>query len=64
ERLQGIDIAITCKVVIDRPVIDHASNLKLICAAATGINHIDAEYAQQKGIVVKNVANYSTYSVA
>lgn len=64
ERLQGIDIAITCKVVIDRQIIDHAPQLKLICAAATGINHIDAEYAQQKGIVVKNVANYSTSSVA
>ncbi|MGC8802605.1 MAG: D-2-hydroxyacid dehydrogenase [Bacteroidales bacterium] len=64
ERLQGIDIAITCKVVIDRHIIDHAPQLKLICAAATGINHIDAEYAQQKGIVVKNVADYSTFSVA
>jgi len=64
ERLQGVDIAITCKVVIDRQVIDHAPDLKLICAAATGINHIDADYAEQKGILVKNVAGYSTYSVA
>ncbi|MCX7986638.1 MAG: D-2-hydroxyacid dehydrogenase [Bacteroidales bacterium] len=64
ERLQKVDIAITCKVVIDRNVLDHTPDLKLICAAATGINHIDAEYAHQKGITVKNVADYSTHSVA
>ncbi len=63
-RLMDADIAITCKVVIDKPVIDKISSLKLICVAATGLNNIDWEYARQKGIEVKNVAAYSTNSVA
>ena len=64
ERLSNADIAITSKVVIDKPVIDKNSRLKLICVAATGINNIDWEYARKKGMEVKNVEAYSTNSVA
>lgn len=64
ERLKNIDIVITCKVVIDRKIIDACPQLKLICVAATGTNNVDLEYALQKGIQVKNVINYSTESVA
>lgn len=63
ERLKDIDIVVTNKVVIDKNIMDNSS-LKLICVAATGMNNIDLEYAKQKGIVVKNVAGYSTSSVA
>jgi len=62
ERVKDVDIVVTNKVVIDKDIMDH-SNLKLICVAATGMNNIDLEYAKQKGIVVKNVAGYSTDSV-
>ena len=44
--------------------MDACSNLKLICVAATGMNNVDLEYAASKGISVKNVAAYSTKSVA
>ncbi|HEY4785786.1 MAG TPA: D-2-hydroxyacid dehydrogenase [Bacteroidales bacterium] len=64
ERLKNADIAITCKVVIDKEMMDSCPTLKLICVAATGTNNIDVEYAAKKGISVKNVANYSTESVA
>ncbi len=64
ERLRGMDIAITNKVLIDRDVMDACSDLKLICIAATGMNNVDLEYAKRKGIEVKNVAGYSTESVA
>ena len=40
-----------------------ASNLKLICISATGMNNVDLAYAAAKGIAVKNVAGYSTASV-
>ncbi|MDP4210715.1 MAG: D-2-hydroxyacid dehydrogenase [Bacteroidota bacterium] len=62
--LKDADVAITCKVVIDRSIIDACPNLKLICVAATGTNNVDVEYALSKDIPVKNVANYSTESVA
>ncbi len=63
-RVAGADIIITNKVVIDRKVMDRAPNLKLICIAATGMNNVDLEYAEEKGIAVKNAAGYSTHSVA
>lgn len=62
-RVEDIDIIVTNKVVIDREVMEHATKLKLICVAATGMNNIDLEYAKTKNISVKNVAGYSTDSV-
>ena len=64
ERLRGMDIAITNKVVIDKDVMDACPDLKLVCIAATGMNNVDLDYAKEKGIEVKNVAGYSTESVA
>ena len=37
---------------IDREMIDAASRLKAIVTAATGVDHIDVEYARSKGIEV------------
>lgn len=62
-RIGDAEIIITNKVVIDREVMDHCPSLRLICIAATGMNNIDLEYASVKGILVKNVAGYSTPSV-
>lgn len=67
ERVKNIGdspVVITNKVNIDKEVMDGCPNLRLICITATGINNIDTTYASQKGIPVKNVAGYSTYSVA
>ncbi len=61
-RLKDADIVITNKVVLDREIIDR-SDIKLICVAATGMNNIDLNTAEAKGISVKNVAGYSTPSV-
>ena len=61
-RLQGAEIVVTNKTVIDKNIIDN-SDLKLICVAATGMNNIDLEYAKKKNIQVKNVKSYSTHSV-
>lgn len=64
ERLQTTDIAITNKVYIGKAIMDVCPNLKLICISATGMNNVDLPYAAKKNIVVKNVAGYSTQSVA
>lgn len=61
-RLQGADVVITNKVVIDRAVTD-ATSLKLICVSGTGVNNVDLAAAKEKNIAVKNVAGYSTNSV-
>ena len=63
ERLKDADIVITNKVVIDANIMDN-SNLKLICISATGMNNVDLVHAKKKNIEVKNVAGYSSSSVA
>lgn len=64
ERILEADIVITNKVVIDADLMNAAPNLKLICIAATGMNNVDLDHASVKGITVRNVAGYSTKSVA
>lgn len=64
ERVKNIDVLLINKVMVDKQLIDSAPSLKLICIAATGVNNIDVEYAASKGIPVRNVAGYSTDSVA
>jgi len=63
ERVKDCDIVITNKVVIDKQVMQNCKNLKLICIAATGMNNVDLDFANECGIEVKNVAGYSTASV-
>ncbi len=63
ERIQIADIIITNKVVITANMMEEAPKLKLICIAATGLNNVDLDAAQEKGVAVKNVAGYSTKSV-
>ncbi|MCK7507128.1 MAG: D-2-hydroxyacid dehydrogenase [Desulfobacterales bacterium] len=63
ERIQGHNVVITNKVVIDRDVMDACPELELVCIVATGMNNVDLDYAAKKGIAVKNVAGYSTESV-
>lgn len=64
ERVKDVDVLMINKVLVDKDLIDSATNLKLICIAATGMNNIDLDYAASKGIPVRNVAGYSTDSVA
>lgn len=62
-RIKNADIIVTNKVVISKEMMQQ-SQLKLICVAATGMNNIDLEFAKEANIEVKNVAGYSTNSVA
>lgn len=62
-RLHDADIAIVNKTRITSSIMESCPNLKLICVAATGMNNIDLNAASERGISVKNVADYSTDSV-
>ena len=64
ERVKDADVMMINKVLVNQELIDAAPELKLICVAATGVNNIDVDYAASKGIPVRNVAGYSTDSVA
>lgn len=62
-RVRDADILIVNKIKVTAALMDAAPELKLICEAATGVNNIDIEAAEERGISVKNVAGYSTASV-
>jgi len=64
ERASGKEVIITNKVRITPEMMDQLPDLRLICVAATGTDNIDLAYAGKKGIQVRNVAGYSTDSVA
>ncbi len=64
ERTKDADVIVLNKVVIDEKSIGEAENLKLVCVTATGTNNLDKEYLAQRGIEWRNVAGYSTETVA
>jgi D-lactate dehydrogenase len=57
-----ISVFIYSKVTSE--VIDKIPNLKLITTRSTGFDHIDSDYAKQKGVEVKNVPFYGENTVA
>ncbi len=64
ERAQGAEAVLTNKTVLDRDIIGNLPGLNYIGVLATGVNVVDVDAAQQRGIVVTNVPGYSTESVA
>ena len=64
ERMGDAEVVIVNKVVLDRSAIDAASELRLICIAATGTNNVDLEAAKQAGVRVTHCRGYGTDSVA
>lgn len=64
ERVKDADVIVLNKVLINEESIGTAENLKLVCVTATGTNNLDKEYLAKRGITWKNVAGYSTDSVA
>lgn len=50
--------------IIDREILDAATSLKIIGVCAAGMNHIDMDYAKQKGILVVNAAGLNANAVA
>lgn len=63
ERLAGAEIAITNKIVLDRPLLEQLPDLRLICTASTGTDQVDLSCCDRRGIDVHNAGRYSTASV-
>lgn len=64
KRTEDADVIVLNKVPINESTIGNAKNLKLVCVTATGTNNLDKEYLAKRGIEWRNVAGYSTESVA
>ncbi|MCG9556506.1 MULTISPECIES: D-2-hydroxyacid dehydrogenase [Vibrio] len=63
ERVEGADVVITNKVVLNESNLAQAQQLKLIAVSATGVNNVDVGYCNGKNIAVTNVQGYATQSV-
>ena len=64
DRVKDADVLVVNKVLVNRQTISSAENLKLVCVTATGTNNLDKDYLAERGIAWRNVAGYSTESVA
>ena len=64
ERTKDADVIVLNKVEINERSIGEAEHLKLVCVTATGTNNLDKVYLAERGIEWRNVAGYSTESVA
>ncbi|MGN1166992.1 MAG: D-2-hydroxyacid dehydrogenase [Lachnospiraceae bacterium] len=63
-RIEDADVIIVNKIQINEQTVGSAKNLKLVCVTATGTNNLDKPYLDSRNIAWRNVAGYSTESVA
>lgn len=64
ERSRDADCVVLSNFKYGREVISQCPNLKMICVAFTGVDHVDVDYCRERGITVCNCAGYSTVAVA
>lgn len=64
ERAAGAEIVLTNKTVLTGETLKKLPELKYIGVLATGYNVVDSKTASDQGIVVTNIPDYSTNSVA
>ncbi len=57
-------IAIRVDTTIDKQLLDAAKNLKVIATATTGVDHIDTEYAKEKGVEIISLQGANTIATA
>lgn len=64
ERTRDADVIVVNKTPVNEMTVGSAAHLKLVCVTATGVNNLDMPYLAKRGIAWRNVAGYSTESVA
>ena len=63
-RAEGAEVVIESNIPLRKDFLDACPKLKMLSIAFTGLDHIDMEECQRRGILVKNAAGYSTEAVA
>lgn len=64
DRVKHAEIIVTNKTQLSSEIIGQCSRLKIIAVTATGYNVVDVTAAKAKNIIVCNVPEYGTHSVA
>ncbi len=63
-RAKDADIVVESNMPLRKDFLDACKNLKMLSIAFTGLDHIDLDECDRRGILVKNAAGYSTEAVA
>jgi phosphoglycerate dehydrogenase-like enzyme len=58
------DVLVLSNRPLSRSVIEACPNLKLICIAFTGIDHVDEGACKARGIILHNAAGYAVHAVS
>lgn len=64
ERATGTEILFTNKTPIGEDIFNQLPRLQYIGVLATGYNIVDTKTAKKKGVIVTNIPDYGSYSVA
>lgn len=63
-RCAGADAVVLSNFPFRAEVMERCPELKMVCVAFTGVDHVDIDYCRRHGITVSNCAGYSTVAVA
>jgi phosphoglycerate dehydrogenase-like enzyme len=64
QKVSDADVLLLSNRPLSRKVIEACPDLKLICVAFTGIDHVDQDACQARGIVLYNAAGYAVHAVS
>jgi hypothetical protein len=64
QKVSDADILLLSNRPLSRRVIEACPNLRLICVAFTGIDHVDQEACKARGIILHNAAGYAVHAVS
>jgi phosphoglycerate dehydrogenase-like enzyme len=64
QKVRDADILLLSNRPLSGAVIEACPNLKLICVAFTGLDHVDQEACRARGIIVRNAAGYAVHAVS
>jgi phosphoglycerate dehydrogenase-like enzyme len=64
QNVSDADILLLSNRPLSRAVIEACPNLKLICVAFTGIDHVDQDACKSRGIILHNAAGYAVHAVS
>jgi phosphoglycerate dehydrogenase-like enzyme len=63
-KVSDADVLLLSYRPLSRAVIEGCHNLKLICVAFTGVDHVDQEACKARGIILHNAAGYARHAVS
>jgi glycerate dehydrogenase len=63
-RAREAEIVLVNKAILNADILRQLPKLRCICVTATGYNNVDIEFTKNKNILVCNVSDYGTDSVA